>query len=399
MAPLFVYLSMKKSKWPIIILAALALIYFATTIIVPVQYDKTLNKTMTLPPYQVSEEAQALYDRLDFIADLHCDALLWSRDLKKKNSVGHVDFPRMQEANMALQAFTIVTKSPSGQNFSKNSADAFDNITLLNFLQGRPISNWFSLFKRSVYQSRRLHDFAEDYDDEFIVVKTKADLNRLISARKENKSITGGFLGIEGAHCLEGKLENLDKLYDEGVRMVGPTHFFDNELGGSAHGITKGGLSDFGHQVIDRMDELRMIIDVAHASPDMIDDILDQTDQPIVVSHTGVRGTKDNIRNLSDDHIIRIAAKGGLIGVGFFKGAVNTPLTEGIVEAMKHVKSIAGIECIALGSDYDGAATVPFDVTGLPLLVEEMLKEGFTEYEIRAIMGENVKRYLLKQLP
>ncbi|MEQ8554426.1 MAG: dipeptidase [Cyclobacteriaceae bacterium] len=390
---------MKKFKWPIIILAALALIYFATTIIVPVKYDKALNKTMTLPPYQVSGEAQALYNRLDFIADLHCDALLWSRDLKKKNSVGHVDFPRMQEANMALQAFTIVTKSPSGQNFSKNSGDAFDNITLLNFLQGRPISNWFSLFKRSVYQSRRLHDFAEDYDDKFIVVKTKADLNRLISARKENKSITGGFLGIEGAHCLEGKLENLDKLYHEGVRMVGPTHFFDNELGGSAHGITKGGLSDFGHQVIERMNELDMIIDVAHAAPAMIDDILEQTNRPLVVSHTGVRGTKDNIRNLSDDHVIRIAANGGLIGVGFFKGAVNTPLTEGIVEAMKHVKSIAGIECIALGSDYDGAATVPFDVSGLPLLVEELMKEGFTESEIRAIMGENVKRYLLKQLP
>ena len=390
---------MKKFKWPIIIVAVLALIYFATTLIVPVQYDKALNKTMALPPYSVSAEAQALYNSLDFVADLHCDALLWSRDLTKKNSVGHVDFPRMQEVNMALQAFTIVTKSPAGQNFSKNSADAFDNITLLSFLQGRPITSWFSLFKRSVYQSRRLHDFAKNYNDEFIVVKSGADLERLIAARKENKNIVGGFLGIEGAHCLEGNLENLDKLYAEGVRMIGPTHFFDNEIGGSAHGITKGGLSDFGHQVIDRMDELGMIIDVAHAAPTMIDDILEQTTRPILVSHTGVRGTKDNIRNLSDDHIRRIAANGGLIGVGFFKGAVNTPLTEGIVEAMKHVKSIAGVECIALGSDYDGAATVPFDVTGLPLLVEEMMKQGFTESEIRAIMGENVKRYLLDQLP
>jgi len=389
---------MKKFKWPIIILATLALLYFATTLIVPVQYDKALNKTMALPPYSVSSEAQAMYNSLDFIADLHCDALLWSRDLTRKNTVGHVDFPRMQEVNMALQAFTIVTKSPSGQNFSKNSADAFDNITLLNFLQGRPISNWFSLFKRSVYQSRRLHSFAEDYNEEFMVVKTGADLERLIEVRKENKNIVGGFLGIEGAHCLEGKLENLDKLYTEGVRMIGPTHFFDNELGGSAHGITKGGLSDFGRQVIDRMDELGMIIDVAHAAPAMIDDILEQTTRPILVSHTGVRGTKDNIRNLSDDHIRRIAANGGLIGVGFFKGAVNTPLTEGIVEAMKHVKSIAGVACIALGSDYDGAATVPFDVTGLPLLVEELMKEGFTESEIRAIMGENVKRFMLANL-
>ncbi len=390
---------MKKFKWPLIILATLALFYFATTQIVPAQYDKALNKTLLLPPYQVSEEAESLYNSLDFIADLHCDALLWSRDLTKKSNLGHVDFPRMQEANLALQAFTIVTKSPAGQNFSENSADSFDNITLLSFLQARPISSWFSLYKRAEYQSRKLHREAGNYDYDFIVVKGRDDLRHLIEVRKNNQHVMGGFLGIEGGHCLEGKIENLDRIYEEGVRMLGPTHFFDNELGGSAHGITKGGLSDFGRQVITRMDELGMIIDVAHASPAMIDDILDQTNQPLVVSHTGVRGTRDNIRNLSDKHIIRIAQKGGLIGVGFFAGAVNKPLKEGIVEAMKHIRSIAGIECIALGSDYDGAATVPFDVTGLPLLVEEMLKQGFTESEIRAIMGENVKRFLLKQLP
>lgn len=340
----------------------------------------------------------ALYNSLDFIADLHCDALLWSRDLTEKNDLGHVDFPRMQEANLALQAFTIVTKSPAGQNFSKNTGDSFDNITLLNFLQARPVSNWFSLHKRAVYQSRKLHRHAEDYNEEFIVVKTRQDLQRLIEARKTNKRVTGGFLGIEGGHCLEGKIENLDKVFKEGVRMLGPTHFFDNELGGSAHGITKEGLTDFGKQVIRRMDELGMIIDVAHASPAMIDDILDLSDQPVLTSHTGVRGTVDNSRNLSDDHVRRIATNGGLIGVAYFKGAVNTPLIEGIAETMKYVKSIAGIECIALGSDYDGAATVPFDVTGLPLLVEELTKQGFTESEIRAIMGENVKRFLLKQL-
>ena len=180
--------------------------------------------------------------------------------------------------------------------------------------------------------------------------------------------------------------------------MVGPTHFFDNELGGSAHGMTKGGLSEFGRDVIQRMDELHMFIDLAHASPALIDDVLEQTKNPVLVSHTGVRGTLDNSRNLSDVHIQKIAANGGLIGVAFFKGAVTAPLTKGIVDAMKYIKAIAGVECIALGSDYDGTISAPFDVTGLPLLVDELLNQGFQESEIRLIMGENVKRFMLKNL-
>ncbi|MEK6478736.1 dipeptidase [Catalinimonas sp. 4WD22] len=390
---------MKKFKWPVIVLLLLIIIYSAVAWIVPRQFDQQLNKTQNPPPYLVSNKALNLYTSLDFVADLHCDALLWDRDLTQKHDIGHVDFPRMQEANMALQAFTIVTKSPAGQNFRKNSGDSFDNITLLNFLQAKPLSNWFSLSARAVYQSQQLHQFAEAYEDEFIVVKSREDLNRLITLRKENRRVTGGFLGIEGAHCLEGKMENLEKLYQEGVRMLAPTHFFDNALGGSAHGMDKGGLTDFGSEVIQRMDELKIIIDLAHASPTLIDDVLDLSQRPVLVSHTGVKGTRDNVRNLSDAHIRRIAENGGLIGVGFFAGAVNEPLTQGIVEAMQHIKAIAGVDCIALGSDYDGSATVPFDVTGLPLLVEEMLAQGFEEDEIRAIMGENVKRFMLQNLP
>lgn len=389
---------MKVLKWILISLVVLLVAYGLCVLIVPNKLDQDRNKTVLHPPYQVSGEAEQLYNSLDFIADLHCDALLWSRDLKKRNTFGHVDFPRMQEANLALQAFTIVTKSPAGQNFLKNTVESFDNITLLNFLQARPISNWFSLFKRAVYQSRKLHKLAADYNEEFIVVENKDDFNRLLTLRKQNKRVVGGFLGIEGGHCLEGKIENLDKLFNEGVRMLGPTHFFDNELGGSAHGVSKEGLSDFGRTVIKRMNKLGMIIDLAHASPSMIDDILAQTQHPVLVSHTGVRGTMDNVRNLSDAHVRKIATRGGLIGVAYFKGAVSAPLTKGIVEAMKYIKSIAGVEYIALGSDYDGSMTAPFDITGLPLLVEEMLRQGFREEEIRAIMGENVKRFMLKNL-
>jgi len=389
---------MKKTKGLFITLATLIILYATVVYIVPQKLDEQHNQTRLSAPYSASKSALALYNSLDFVADLHCDALLWSRDLTVKNTIGHVDFRRMQEANMALQAFTIVTKSPMGQNFSKNSEDSFDNITLLNIVQGRPLSNWFSLYERAVYQSRRLHKFADDFKGEFIVVTSLDDLNELIARRKQDRKVVGGFLGIEGGHCLEGKIENLDKLYEEGVRMLGPTHFFDNKLGGSAHGISEGGLSRFGHQVIERMNALGIIIDLAHASPALIDDVLAQTQKPVLVSHTGVKGTLDNSRNLSDAHVRKIAGNGGLIGVAYFKGAVTAPLIKGIVAAMQHIKTIAGTDCIALGSDFDGSATTPFDVTGLPLLVEELIDKGFTDKEITEIMGGNIKRFLQTNL-
>lgn len=193
-------------------------------------------------------------------------------------------------------------------------------------------------------------------------------------------------------------MDNVQNLYYEGVRMMAPTHFFDNELGGSAHGITGEGLTDFGREVIHEMNRLGIIIDLAHVSPKMIDEILDQTTRPVLVSHTGVKGTKDSPRNISDHHINRIAASGGLIGIGFFRGAIKGEIKH-IVEAMKYVRDLVGIEHVALGSDFDGAATTPIDVTGLPFIVQELMDQGFSEMEIRAIMGENVKRFLMEHLP
>lgn len=385
----------KLLKYTLVIVLFL---YFMATLIVSPMLDKRMNKVEYKDPRELGPEATALYNSLPFIADLHCDALLWDRDLTKRLDYAHLDFPRMRDAKMGLQAFTIVTKSPKGQNFNQNSADALDEITMLNFVQGRLPEKWFSLYKRAVYQARALQDYTEGYDGKFILVKSRQDLKHLIDSRKVDPEVIGGFLGIEGAHCLEGKLENLQNLYYEGVRMMAPTHFFDNELGGSAHGVSGEGLTDFGREVINKMNQLGVIIDLSHVSPKMIDDILDLTTKPVVVSHTGVKGTKDSPRNISDRHIKRIAASGGLIGIGFFKGAINGEIRH-IAEAMKYVRDLVGIDHVALGSDFDGAATTPIDVTGLPYLVQELINQGFSKNEIKAIMGENVKQFLLEQLP
>ncbi|MEM9141997.1 MAG: dipeptidase [Bacteroidota bacterium] len=380
------------------VLGSLLIVYLLSIFIAPMLLEKETNPVEYTQVVQVSPETKKLYDSLDFIADLHCDALLWDRDLTRRVDFAHFDFPRMQEARMALQAFTIVTKSPKGQNFHQNSGDTFDMITLLNFLQGRGPGTWFSLYNRAEFQARRLVEYGDQYKEQFVLVTSQKSLKDLIAARKRNPKIIGGFLGIEGAHCLEGKLENVQKLYDEGVRMMAPTHFFDNALGGSAHGISGEGLTPFGRAVIKEMDRLDMIIDLAHVSPKMINDILDISTKPTLVSHTGVKGTKDSPRNLSDAQIKRITDANGLIGIGFFKGAIAGEVKD-IVAAIKYVRDLVGIEHVALGSDFEGAATTPIDVTGLPLIVQEMVDQGFTETEIRAVMGENLKQFLLTHLP
>lgn len=386
---------MKKLLWFFGIILAIYLIGINT---VPAYIEAQRNPVNSPGPYSVSPEAQTLYNKLDFIADLHCDALLWGRDLTKRGTRGHVDFPRMREAKVALEMFTIVSKSPSGQNMQSNTADAFDNITPLTIAKGENPMNWFSLTNRTLGQSAALANFVNKEDGKAMLIRSKVDFERLVKARNTNPEIIGTMLGIEGGHALEGILENLDKVYEAGVRMIGPTHFFDNEFGGSAHGENGAGLSEFGKSAVKRMNELGIFIDLAHSSPAIVEDILNLSTEPIIVSHTGVRAVLDSQRNLSDGQIKKIASRGGIIGIAFFDMAVGTPELPNIIASIKHVRDLVGVQYVALGSDYDGSVAVPFDITGLPLIVEGLMNAGFTEAEIRAVMGENVKQFLLKNL-
>ena len=381
-----------------IVVALLLLIYLATTLIVPGIVDKDFNTSTLQPPYKVSQKGQEIYNNLPFVADLHCDALLWKRDLLEKHDHGHVDIPRMLEAQMSLQAFTIVSKTPKNMNFDNNTGET-DNITTLFIAEGRAMKTWFSLKERALDQCSRLFDFAEESNGDFRVITSSTELSSYIKDRSKNKKITAGYLGVEGMQILEGELENVDAMYDAGIRMMAPVHFFDNELGGSAHGVSKAGLTDFGKSVIKKMEEKQMIIDLAHSSPKLIDDVLAMSTRPIIVSHTGVKGTCDNVRNLSDKHLLGIAATGGLIGMAFFEPAVCGTDAQATAMAIRYAVDLIGIDHVALGSDFDGAIAMHFDVTGLPLLVDELLKLNFSETEIALIMGDNVRKFMLKNLP
>lgn len=348
--------------------------------------------------WPVSPEAQALHDRL-VIGDWHSDALLWDRDLLRRVDRGHTDIPRLQEGNVAIQVFTTVTKSPSGLNYGQNSAEASDNITRLVMGQLRPIRTWSSLRERALDQAARLRTMADRNPGDLALILTRGDLATLLDARAAGAKTVGAILGTEGAHPLEGDIANLQTLYDAGFRLVGLTHFFDNELGGSLHGESGAGLSDFGHQVVTGLMDRAMVIDLAHASPQMVRDVLAIPGTQPIVSHTGIHGNCASKRNLSDDLIRAVADKGGVIGIGYWRdvncGATPTDIARSIAAAI----TLVGEDHVSLGSDYDGSVDAPFDTAGLAALTQALMDQGLTEARIAKVMGGNMIRYLSETLP
>ncbi len=374
------------------------LVVFAFTML-PSLVDQKLNPVRKYPPYELTSSLQEVHNAIPFVADLHADTLLWRRDLLKLQIRDHVDVPRLIKANVALQVFSMVTKSPIGQNIKKTDGNKLDQITPLVFFQGWPRSTWSSLLERALYQAKTLNDVAHKSDGILRIIRSRNDLQRYVKERKNRPKVTAGLLALEGGHALEGKLSNLDVLYKAGVRMIGIAHFFDNRLAGSAHGLQKGGLTSLGKLALQRMEKLNILVDLAHLSAKAIDGVLSLARRPVVVSHTGVRGTCPNARNLSDQQIKKIAINGGLIGIGLWEKAVCGKDAMATAKAMRYVADLVGVKHVALGSDFDGTITAPFDVRGLPFLVEALQKLKFKKAEIHQIMGGNVLRLLMESLP
>lgn len=365
--------------------------------------DRSMNKVTAPGPYRASPAAESLLAGID-VVDLHADALLWPRDLLERHDYGHVDLPRLREGRVALQVFSVVTKTPRGINYERNTAET-DNITLLAITERYPLRAWFSLRERALWQAHRLEDAAARSRrapgvlPELRLIRSRNDVVALIDDRRAGKETIGGLLATEGLHPLEGTIENLDTLVAAGFRMFGFTHFFDNEVGGSAHGVGHGGLTPFGRAVVQRLDSLGMIIDLAHASPQLIDDVLATTRRPVVVSHGGVQGTCPGPRNLTDDQLRRIAGGGGIVGIGYWDGAICDPTPAAFARAVAHAVRVAGEDHVALGSDFDGATTTPFDASAMGVVAEALQSAGLTDSQIGKVMGGNALRFLEAQLP
>lgn len=376
-------------------LAAIAALAVFT--VVPHWLAKTSNGIVGDKGTAPTAEALALHQTLT-LADLHADSLLWNRNLLERDDIGQVDIPRLLAGNFALQMFTTVTKSPRGQNYHSNSTEAIDNITLLAIAQRWPSETYDSLFERAKYQAEKLNTAALQYGD-FSLVKTKRDLKKVLDQRAAGRKVLGGLLGTEGSHALDGELDNINRLFELGFRMMSLQHFFDNKLGGSLHGESGLGLTDFGYAAVDRMTELGVMIDVAHSSEKVVNDLLDHRPQALIVSHSGFKGDCDTPRNISDATMQRIAENGGLIGVGFWDAAVCEQSVAAIVDSIRYGIDLVGADHVALGSDWDGHVNTPIDASQAAYLTQRMLEVDFSEDEIRKVMGGNTAAFFAAHLP
>ena len=378
-----------------LVLATLV-VYWVVLPVIATNADRDMNPVVAHAPYDIAPESAALHRTLN-VADLHADTLLWMRDPAERHDYGHTDLPRLREGEVALQVFSTVTKSPRGQNYEENTGST-DNITILAIGQHWPMRTWGSIYERAAYQAQRLQEIERE-DESFFIIRTRSDLEAMLAARQQNRAVMGGLLAMEGAHPLEGELANVDRLFDEGFRMMGLQHFFDNELGGSLHGISNEGLTPFGRAAVERALELGMVIDVAHSSPAVVEDVLAMTDAPLVVSHTGIRSYCETKRNLPDALMTRIAEGGGLIGIGYWEDVTCDASPLGIANVIFYAAERFGVDHVALGSDFDGTVTTELDTSELAAITDRLLYLGMGTDDIRKVMGENALRFLAENLP
>lgn len=362
--------------------------------LLPLTAQRLLNR-VTNPP----KGPKPVLARPFPVVDLHADPPLWRRDWLRRNRYGHIDLPRLIEGNVVLQVFAAATKIPLGINFERNSASRPDLLSLLAFGQRWPRRTWGSLLQRALYMAEEVKKLERMSNGRFRLIRSASDLQNLLADRQNKPYLVGGLLALEGVHALEGNLNNLVGLYNAGFRIIGLTHFFDNAAGGSAHGLAKGGLMPFGRELVQIAQNQDMILDLTHAAPHLIDDVLAIATKPVIVSHTGFQGVHPSQRNLSDKQAQAITTAGGLIGVAFFPEVTGGKTVSAIVRSIRYGIELVGADHLAIGTDFDGAITAPIDASGMPYLAAALAQNGLVEAKIASIMGGNALTFLQQHLP
>lgn len=280
-----------------------------------------------------------------------------------------------------------------------NIGDLLDKVPYIQmmavFIAPEYLNSKSSGFERAV---RILDKFEKEKNNEKIVqILEKKDLDKVLNEKK-----IGVVLTIENGSAISGKIENVDKLYERGIRVMSVTWNEDNDLGCGALTKNDRGLTELGKKYIKKLDERKILIDVSHSSERTFWDITKCTNNTIVATHSCVYSICKHPRNLKDEQIIEIANRGGIIGICFasqFLNELGSSNSKDIVKHIKYIKDLVGIEYIGLGSDFDGVDLnkMPLDIRGvkdIDKIITEMKKEGFSEAEVNKVLGENWLRVL-----
>jgi membrane dipeptidase len=342
---------------------------------------------------EVPGEVRDLHHRA-LVLDLHVDTLLWMRllgyDIAARHEnrlpgapfAWHMDLPRAREGGLDGAVLGLVIDPVEVRD------ELIGPLKLLARLED----------DAGIAQTLRtldlLQEAARRLPDQLAFCRTGSELRAAIAAGR-----FAALAGLEGSHGIESDLANVRAAHERGLRMIGLTHF---QASSAAYPMTVAafdgqGLTDFGRELIGEMERLPMVVDIAHVNAAGVDEALERMTRPFVVSHTACRGVHGDSRNLTDDQIRRIADRGGVIGIAAGRTFVGRPGVAGFVDHVEHALRVGGADCVAIGSDWDGAI-VPVkgmeDVTSLPHVTAELLARGHSEEVARKFLGENALRAL-----
>lgn len=312
---------------------------------------------------------------------------MWNRDLTKQSDEGHVDFPRLKEAGVKIQCFTVVTRG----------FPVVDLFTSFARKQKWPKEARKGEWNRCQFQVNHLHALCGRSNGAAAVTGTRQQLDENLAAGR-----LSAVLGVEGAHAIEGRVERVAELHERGVRFIGLTHLTNNELGGTSYPLMGNrGLTPLGQQVLDEMARKGILVDTAHASRRTLEDVLAHPSARPFCSHSGVDGAKKSWRNLPDWALKKMADKGGVVGIVFATIYVGGKTWDHVAKHIEHAINVMGEEGVGLGSDFDGFVPLPQgmrDVRDLYQLTETLARRGHPEARIEKILGGNMKRLFAETL-
>jgi len=313
-----------------------------------------------------------------WIIDGHCDSILdfaeGQRGLDDSSAGGHWDLVRAKQARVGLQFMAA-------------------------FIQTKFKPDLATL--RGLELIEAVHRFVDQHPADTFLVQSRAELARLPEAGR-----VGLLLSVEGGEILGESLFLVDIIHKLGVRALGLTW---NQRNALADGVGETGtnsrLTSFGKRVVQRLNDLGILVDVSHLNEPGFWHVLDIATQPIIASHSCAKALCDHRRNLTDDQLRALARQRGVVGVNFapdFLRAGGRATRQDVVRHIQHIADVAGVETVGLGSDFDGIETVPagLEHTGdLPMLVEDLRTAGFSPAEVELICHGNFFRVLQEVLP
>lgn len=322
----------------------------------------------------MTEAIEELHGSLILI-DGHCDTASFAAgydfsgrtsvpyDICARNQGCHVDFPRLLEGGVTAQFFAMFTDD-----------------SLVNDARGH------------TYEMLAAMEAAFDRCGR---ARLATKVSHVLAAKADGT--LAGFLTIEGGEAIGESLDELRSFYARGVRLMTLTWNRVNAIGRGAEHPGPDGLTPFGRSVIAEMERLGMIVDVSHLCDQALDEVLAVAQRPVVASHSNSRALVPHRRNLTDDQAERIAATGGLVAVtfaGVFVDPVPAQVTiDRVLDHVDHLVSVIGADHVGLGTDFDGFTAahglVMPDCTHLPELTAGLVGRGYTEHDIRGIMGGN----------